>query len=82
MRKQLLFAVICTLCCTALFAQPDATAKIRKEGLENSGVMDFAFRLTDVSGPRLTNSPGFFRAANWAKDELIKMGLSNATIEP
>jgi hypothetical protein len=44
--------------------------------------MDIAFHLTDVSGPRLTNSPGFFRAANWAKDELTKMGLVNAAIEP
>ena len=43
--------------------------KIRKEGLENSKVMDIAFHLTDVSGPRLTNSPGYLKAANWAKDE-------------
>jgi hypothetical protein len=34
--------------------------KIKKEGLENSKVMDIAFMLTDVSGPRLTNSPGYF----------------------
>ncbi len=44
--------------------------------------MDIAFHLTDVSGPRLTNSPGFFRAASWAKDELTKMGLVNTVIEP
>ena len=66
-----------------LFAQDAETInKIRKEGLENSKVMDIAFHLTDVSGPRLTSSPGFFRAANWAKDELNKWGLSNATLEP
>ncbi|HMW27330.1 MAG TPA: M20/M25/M40 family metallo-hydrolase, partial [Ferruginibacter sp.] len=34
------------------------------------------------SGPRLTNSPGFLRAANWAKEELTRMGLVNATLEP
>src|SRR5690242_12973435 len=56
--------------------------KIRKEGLENSKVMDIAFHLTDASGPRLTSSPGFFRAANWAKDELEKWGLANAALEP
>ena len=82
MRKQLLFVFILSLTGNLLFAQTEATAKIRKEGLENSKVMDIAFHLTDVSGPRLTNSPGYFRAANWAKDELTKMGLVNAAIEP
>jgi hypothetical protein len=56
--------------------------KIRQEGLNNSKVMDIAFHLTDGSGNRLTNSPGFFRAANWAISELKKWGLDNATLEP
>lgn len=55
---------------------------IRKEGSENSRVMDYAFQLTDVSGPRLTGSTGFMRAANWAKEELTKLGLVNARVEP
>ena len=59
-----------------------AIARIKKEGLENSKVMDIAFHLTDVSGSRLTNSPGFFRAANWARDEMKKWGLSNTALEP
>ncbi|HSU27968.1 MAG TPA: M20/M25/M40 family metallo-hydrolase, partial [Chitinophagaceae bacterium] len=61
---------------------PTATNKIKEEEVKNSKVMDIAFHLTDVSGPRLTSSPGFFRAANWAKDELIKMGLTNVHLEP
>src|SRR5215204_2694727 len=81
MRKLVLFASFFCLWCSSLFAQ-DAISNIRREGLENSKVMDFAFHLTDVSGPRLTNSPGYFRAASWAKDQLIKMGLVNAVIEP
>src|SRR5438552_16423117 len=56
--------------------------KIRNEELANSHVMDLAFHLTDASGPRLTNSPGFFRAANWAKEEFTKMGLVNVALEP
>jgi hypothetical protein len=60
----------------------DMIGKIRKEGLENSHVMDIAFHLTDVSGSRLTSSPGFFRAANWAKNEMAKWGLVNAQLEP
>ena len=56
--------------------------RIKKEGLENSKVMDIAFQLTDVSGPRLTNSPGYNRAASWAKNELAKWGLSDAKLDP
>lgn len=82
MRKQILLVLILCLAGDFLFAQTEATSKIRKEGLDHSKVMNIAFHLTDVSGPRLTNSPGFFRAASWAKDELTKMGLVNAVIEP
>ncbi|HET9824385.1 MAG TPA: M20/M25/M40 family metallo-hydrolase [Chitinophagaceae bacterium] len=60
----------------------DIISKIKKEGIENSQVMYIAHHLTDVSGPRLTNSPGFFRAANWAKEEMTKWGLVNAHLEP
>ena len=56
--------------------------KIRKEGLENSKVMEIAMYLTDVSGPRLTASPGYMRAATWAKNKLTEWGLSNANLEP
>ena len=56
--------------------------KIRKEGLENSKVMEIAMYLTDVSGPRLTASPGYMRAATWAKNKLIEWGLQNANLEP
>lgn len=56
--------------------------KIRKEGLENSKVMEIAFNLTDKSGNRLTASPGFMRAANYAKSTLEAWGLQNAAIDP
>ncbi len=56
--------------------------QIRKEGLQNSKVMDIAFHLTDVSGPRLTASPGFMRAANYAKNQLTQWGLVNAMLDP
>ncbi|MBL0056147.1 MAG: M20/M25/M40 family metallo-hydrolase [Chitinophagaceae bacterium] len=84
--KKLLFVIIALgSFYPRIWAQTDnseAINKIRNEGLRNSKVMDFAFHLTDVSASRLTNSPGFFRAANWAKEELTKMGLVNASIEP
>lgn len=56
--------------------------KIKEEGLKHSQIMDIMFNLTDVSGNRLTNSPGYFRAANYAKDKLITLGLSNANLDP
>ncbi len=56
--------------------------KIRKEGLENSKVMEIAFNLTDKTGNRLTASPGFMRAANYAKETLSGWGLENAAIDP
>jgi len=36
----------------------DVVHRIRAEALQNSKVMDHLFYLTDVNGPRLTNSPG------------------------
>src|SRR5689334_23953394 len=60
----------------------DMMAKIKKEGTDDSRIMDIAHHLTDISGPRLTNSPGFMRAANWAKDELASWGLVNAKLDP
>jgi len=56
--------------------------KIREEGLNHSHVMDIAFHLTDASGNRLTASPGFMRAANWAKQQLTDWGLVGATLDP
>jgi len=44
--------------------------------------MEIAFNLTDASGPRLMQSPGYFRAANWAKAKLAGWGLQNARLEP
>src|SRR5215831_17325413 len=82
MKKLLTILLLLTFGLSSFAQDADMISKIRKEGLENSKVMDIAFHLTDASGPRLTSSPGFFRAANWAKDELAKWGLVNAALEP
>lgn len=55
--------------------------RIRKEGLENSKVMDIAFNLTDMSGPRLANSPGYSRAANYAINTLKSWGVEKADLD-
>lgn len=82
MRKHC-FLFLLFLLPTLIWAQ-DASVieKIRKEGLENSQVMDIAFHLTEVSGPRLTGSPGFYRAADYSMEQLKKWGLTNVELEP
>ncbi len=51
-----------------------AVQKIREEGLNRSQVMNTAFYLTDVAGPRLSNSPGLKRAEEWAVNTLKSWG--------
>lgn len=78
----LLLSVFCFTITRA--QQPDAalTEKIIDEGSRRSQVMDIAFHLTDVNGPRLSASPGFLKAAQWAKAKLASWGLVNAQLEP
>ncbi len=70
------------------FAPPEepvdwqAVQRIRQEGLQNSQVMDILSYLTDVYGPRLTNSPNYMKAAQWALDKFNEWGLENAHLEP
>ena len=56
--------------------------RIRHEGFRNSKVMDYARELTDGIGGRLTGSPNMLRANEWTRDELTRMGLVNARLEP
>lgn len=45
----------------------DVVEEIKRLGLgESSQVMDYAFFLTDVVGPRLTGSPAYRQAGEWA----------------
>lgn len=54
---------------------------IRTEGLENSHIEELAGYLTDVIGPRLTNSPGMMRANEWTAEMLESWGLTDVEIE-
>ncbi|HKP28247.1 MAG TPA: M20/M25/M40 family metallo-hydrolase [Gemmatimonadales bacterium] len=60
----------------------DVIARIREEGFQRSRVMDFAWVMTDVLGPRLTGSPGERRAQRWARARMDSLGLVNTAIEP
>src|SRR5688572_21223945 len=59
----------------------DAIVRIKEEGLQRSQVMDTAWYLTDVHGPRLTNSPGLRAAADWTTKKLTDWGLANVRQE-
>lgn len=81
------FILLLLLAPVFLFAQTEnidqkIMQQIRKEGLQNSKVMDIAFHLTDVAGPRLTGSPGFMRAANYSKNLFAQWGMVNTMFDP
>ena len=84
MRKGIVFPFL--LMASGIFAQTEnldtlMMSKIRDEGMNHSQVMEIVFNLTDASGPRLMQSPGYFKAANWAKNKLSSWGLVNANLE-
>ncbi len=54
-----------------------AVNRIKSEAFEHSKVMDTLELLTDRYGPRLTASPEFKEAADWAAARLKEYGLEN-----
>src|SRR4051812_41062152 len=68
-----------------LFAQDKvdlaAVQKIRDEGFNHSQIMDIASWLTDVYGPRLTNSPNVKKAADWTVGQMKSWGITNPRLE-
>ena len=48
---------------------------IRDEGFHRSMVMEIASYMTDVLGPRFSNSPGYTKAAEWAKNKFEEFGI-------
>ena len=52
--------------------------KIRDEENNHSQLQMIAHNLTDVCGPRLTNSPGYNRAVDWVTQTFKSWGLQHA----
>jgi len=82
-RLLFVFATILSIRAFAQTEKVDTTmiARIKKEGFEKSQVMEIVSQLTDIHGPRLTNSPGYQNAANYAKTTLESWGLSNVKFD-
>ena len=88
-RRAVFVTIVATLPLSAQTATPatdrvdlDALYKIKEEGLQRSQVMEITSFLTDVYGPRLTNSPNIKAAGEWTRQKLTEWGLVNARLEP
>ena len=66
---------------TALQAQSPIDAgtvsRLKQEALTRSQVMDHVTWMSDVFGPRVTGTPNYARAADWAVKRLTEWGLAN-----
>lgn len=60
----------------------DIASRIRQEGFEQSQVMELAWTMTDLYGPRFANSPSYDAAADWAAETFRSWGLDNVALEP
>src|SRR4029453_14097802 len=56
--------------------------KIVDERLNPSQTAAMFTHLVDTIGPRLTGSDAHKRAAEWARDQMAKWGLTNPHLEP
>jgi len=59
-----------------------AIHQIREEGFADSKIMEIISYLSDVYGPRLTNSPNIKEAAKWTTERLNEWKLANVHLEP
>ena len=87
----MLKTAVATLVALAVAAAPagveeridaDVNARIRAEADKNSQIMGTMHYLTDVHGPRLTGSPNFKAAAEWAVKQMEQWGMKNGRLEP
>src|SRR5438874_2988018 len=86
MRKPTALALLFVLVPALLHGQErvdlNVIHKIKTEELgANSKVMEIMHKLTDQYGPRLTNSPQFRAAGDWAVKQMQEWGLANAHLE-
>ncbi|MEP7320583.1 MAG: M20/M25/M40 family metallo-hydrolase [Saprospiraceae bacterium] len=83
--KRLIGIIVFTASAFFAYTQDKVNEKIntiiRKQGMEKSKVMDIAFNLTDVYGPRLTGSDMTDKAVAWTVDKLKEMGMQNVHTE-
>ena len=75
------------LCVLATFASAQSpvdlgtVGRIKQEALTRSQAMDHVGWLSDVYGPRVTGTPNYARAAEWAMKRMNEWGLANVREE-
>src|SRR5262245_39726980 len=79
MKKTLLFAVMCLGVAAQAQSPVDlgTVSRIKQEALTLSRVMEHVGWMSDVYGPRVTGTPNFQRASEWAMKQLTEWGLAN-----
>src|SRR5579871_1885576 len=60
----------------------DALAQSKAEAFQHSQVMENLFWMSEVYGPRVTNSRNHKLAAEWAMKQMREWGLKNVHLEP
>lgn len=86
-KRSIALSILCVLVLAPLARAQETLdhqviARIKMEAFQNSKVMETAFYLTDVHGPRLSGSPNYKAAAEWSRNRLTEWGLANARLEP
>jgi hypothetical protein len=81
MTHRLAVLVALTVSVAAVHSQPavdlGTISRIKQEALTRSQAMDHVRWMSDVYGPRVTGTPNYVRAAEWAMKRLSEWGLSN-----
>jgi carboxypeptidase Q len=73
----LIFIPLFSICQQAEKIDTAMVSRIKAIGQNSSNVMEILSYLTDIYGPRLTNSPGYHNAAAYVKSSFNKWGLEN-----
>src|ERR1051325_7921706 len=81
MRRFLSLVPLVALPTTLLAQDPAMLARIRDEGMNHSRAYAMLDTIATVFGPRLTGSPAYLRAANWARDRFASWSLANPHLE-
>jgi hypothetical protein len=72
---------VLSVCCIPGFSDDRTLDAIRNKAQAESRVMDDAFFLSDVYGPRFLASPSSHDAADWVKKRLEEIGMTGARLE-
>jgi len=78
---RLVCLLLAAACLPAQEKPLDIVHRIKVEAFQNSKVMEQLSFLSDLYGPRLTGSPEFVQAADWAVSRLKEYGLTNVHTE-